>query len=98
MASYPVWDEQGQRYVLGPVLIPAQESYSRTLQNTINPTFELAYWHWALEIAQKWRQRLGMERDEQWDRIIQNLSRPTIRNGIYAAIETSPYTIYQDHP
>ena len=98
MASYPVWDKQGQRYVLGPVLIPAQESYSRTLQNTINPTFELAYWYWALETAQKWRQRLGMERDRKWDNVIQNLSRPTIRGGIYSAIETSPYTIYQDHP
>jgi len=26
MASYPVWDESNHRYVLGPALIPAQES------------------------------------------------------------------------
>ena len=55
MASYPVWDEAGERYVLGPALIPAQESYGSTRTRNLNPTFELAYWHWALETAQKWR-------------------------------------------
>ncbi len=98
MASYPIWDEAGQRYVLGPVVIPAQESYGRYRRQTINPTFELAYWHWALETAQQWRQRLGMEREPKWDRVIQHLSKPTIRDGVYTAIETSPYTIRQDHP
>ncbi len=98
MASYPIWDESTQRYVLGPVLIPAQESYGRYRRSTINPTFELAYWYWALDTAQKWRQRLGAERDPKWDRIIRNLSRPTIREGVYTGIETSPYTITEDHP
>jgi hypothetical protein len=60
MASYPVWDKQNQRYVLGPALIPAHESYWKNRENNINPTFELAYWYWGLETAQKWRQRLGM--------------------------------------
>ncbi len=98
MASYPVWDEAGQRYVLGPALIPAQESYGRYRASTLNPTFELAYWYWALETAQKWRQRLGLERHKKWDRVIQNLSRPHIRGGVYTGIETLPYTITEDHP
>lgn len=98
MASYPVWDEAGQRYVLGPALIPAQESYGRYRRRTLNPTFELAYWHWGLETAQTWRQRLGMERDAQWDRVIHHLSRPAIRDGVYTGIETEPYTIIADHP
>ena len=98
MASYPVWDEPGKRFVLGPALIPAQESYGRYRRTTINPTFELAYWHWALETAQKWRQRLGMEREPKWDRVILNLSKPTIREGVYTGIETEPYTITEDHP
>jgi hypothetical protein len=98
MASYPLWDESSGRYVLGPVLIPAQESYGRYRRTTINPTFELAYWYWALDTAQKWRQRLGMERDQKWDRVIKNLSRPTIREGVYTGIETPPYTITEDHP
>jgi hypothetical protein len=98
MASYPVWDESGGRYVLGPALIPAQESYGRYRKITINPTFELAYWYWALETAQKWRQRLDMEREPKWDRVIKNLSRPTVRDGVYTGIETPPYTIIEDHP
>jgi hypothetical protein len=98
MASYPVWDEAGQRFVLGPTLIPAQESYGRDRARNLNPTFELAYWYWGLQIAQKWRQRLGLERDVKWDRVARLLSRPTIREGVYTAIETPPYTINRDHP
>lgn len=98
MASYPIWDKAGQRYVLGPVVIPAQESYGRFRRQTINPTFELAYWQWALETAQKWRQRLGLDREPKWDRVVQHLSKPTVRDGVYTAIETAPYTIRQDHP
>jgi hypothetical protein len=98
MASYPVWDKQNQRYVLGPALIPAQESYWKNRENNINPTFELAYWYWGLETAQKWRQRLGMGRNKQWDNIINKLSHPTIRDSVYTALETPPYTVPNDHP
>jgi hypothetical protein len=98
MASYPTWDEAGKRYVLGPAMIPAQESYGSTRRTNLNPTFELAYWHWALSTAQQWRVRLGLEREPQWDRVIQSLSRPTVRDNIYTAIETPPYTIRKDHP
>ena len=98
MASYPVWDESKQRYVLGPAMIPAQESYGNYKRTNLNPTFELAYWYWALDTAQKWRQRLDMERDAQWDKIINKISHPTIRDGVYTGIETPPYTIYRDHP
>jgi hypothetical protein len=111
MASYSVWDEAGQpegldriepalgrRYVLGPALIPAQESYGRYRASNLNPTFELAYWYWGLETAQKWRQRLGLEREPKWDKVMQFLSRPTIREAVYSGIETPPYTIIEDHP
>ena len=98
MASYPVWDAQTQRYVLGPALIPAQESYGSDRARNLNPTFELAYWHWALETAQQWRQRLGLDREPKWDHVMQRLSRPHVRDGVYTAIETPPYTIHRDHP
>ncbi|MBN2393117.1 MAG: hypothetical protein JXR84_20475, partial [Anaerolineae bacterium] len=98
MASYPIWEEAGQRYVLGPVMIPAQESYGRNREYTLNPTFELAYWYWALDVAQRWRERLGMNRHPQWERVLRYLARPTVRDGVYTAIETPPYTISNDHP
>jgi hypothetical protein len=96
MASYPIFD--GQRYVLGPPLIPAQENYAKQRATIINPTFELAYWYWGLDIAQRWRERLGIPRDLTWERVKRGLARPTVRDGVYAAIETPPYTTPTDHP
>ena len=98
MASYAFWDGATRRYVLGPPLIPAQESYSKIRRQVMNPTFELAYWHWGLSAAQRWRERLGMPRHAEWDKVMQGLARPTVRNGIYAAIEGEPFTVYTDHP
>lgn len=98
MASYAVWEEAGKRYVLGPPLIPAQETYGTLRAQNKNPTFELAYWRWGLETAQRWRERLGMPREPEWDRILNALAQPTVQNGIYTAIETPPYTIPSDHP
>lgn len=98
MASYAVWDETNRRYVLGPAMIPAQESYGSDRARNLNPTFELAYWRWALDVAQSWRQRLGMKRHPKWDDILSHLARPAIRDGIYTGIETPPYTIRRDHP
>lgn len=98
MASFPVRDDATGRYVLGPPLIPAQESYSDTRQQVENPTFELAYWRWGLEQAQQWRVRLGLPRDAKWDDVLRGLALPTLRNGIYPAIAVEPFTVYQDHP
>jgi hypothetical protein len=98
MATWPRWDEGGQRFNLGPPLIPAQECYSRSRDQVINPTFELAYWHWALDIAQQWRERLGLPRDPEWDKVLQQLARPLVRDGVYAAMETEPFTRPVDHP
>jgi hypothetical protein len=98
MASYSWWDAGANRYVLGPPLIPAQEGYWPDRERVINPTFELAYWQWALSVAQKWRERLGEKRDAEWDKVIAKLSPPTVRDGVYAAIEVAPFTQRSDHP
>lgn len=98
IASFARWDEARQRYVLGPVIIPAQESYGRQRQTNLNPPYELAYWHWALGVAQAWRERLGLEREPMWDRVRDHLARPPQRDGIYDAIETPPHLIRKDHP
>ncbi len=98
MASYAAWDDSVRRYVLGPPLIPAQESYQKICARVIDPTFELAYWHWGLSTAQRWRERLGMPREPFWDRVLQGLSPAPIRNGLYTAIAVEPFTVYDDHP
>jgi hypothetical protein len=98
MASYAVWDAPGKRYVLGPPVIPAQESYGKDRARIFNPTYELAYWRWALDTAQHWREQLGLPRDAKWDAVAKELSHPTVRDGVYAAIETPPYTVPHDHP
>lgn len=98
MADYAVWDRAGKRYVLGPPVIPAQESYGKDRAKIFNPTYELAYWQWALNVARAWRRELGLPPQVKWDDVAAHLAQPTIRDGVYAAIETPPYTVTHDHP
>ncbi len=85
MASYAWYEESGDRYILGPVLIPAQESLK--LETTINPTFELAYWYWGLKTAQAWRVRSGLEPDPKWAEVIDKLSELPVLDGLYLCSE-----------
>jgi hypothetical protein len=95
MASYTHWDEQGQRYMLGPPLIPAQENFAA--EETWNPTFELEYWRHALDIAQSWRSRLGLGESPEWKRIAEMLSELPIHEGVYIAHENRPDTFRTDN-
>lgn len=97
MASYAEPDDQGI-YHLGPPIIPAQESYTPVRAETMDPTFELAYWYWGLQTAQQWRVRSGLPPAPHWDEVLQGLARPHVRDGIYTAVATPPYTTYDDHP
>jgi hypothetical protein len=99
MASYAYWD--GQRYVLGPPLWIAQEIYDQSTSQ--NPTFELAYWAFGLDLAQKWRERLGLPRSPSWDHVLAHLSPLPTKNGRYVALESHPDTFdnresRHDHP
>ena len=101
MASYAVWKDDEQRYVLGPPLIPAQEIHSA--RTTFNPGFELAYWRFGLETAQRWRERLGLPRDAEWDRVLAHLSPLPAHGGFYVNAESAPETFTRaierrDHP
>nr|WP_321452648.1 hypothetical protein [uncultured Carboxylicivirga sp.] len=100
MASFATYDELGDRYVLKG-LIPAQETLRAA--ETINPPFELSYWHYALQVAQKWRERAGLDRNKQWDTIIAKLSSLTQKEGLYLAAEDAVDTykdirFTSDHP
>lgn len=96
MASFARWDDDSESFVLGPPVIPAQENYKYA--QTWNPTYELAYWYWGLETAQRWRTRLGMEIDGIWQNVLNNFSLLPERDGIYTAIKPEPYTNLSDHP
>ena len=101
MASFARWDSGTRRYVLGPGLIPAQERFKE--DTTYNPCFELAYWRWALGVAQEWRRRLGLAPDAGWQQVIDGLSALPHRDGLYYPAEsaTDAYTNPRyrgDHP
>ncbi len=99
MASYAYFDPKTQRFVLGPPVIPAQENHPP--RETWNPTFELAYWAYGLKIAQQWRERLGLKRNPDWDRVISNFSPLPVRDRVFLAHENCPNTYTDrnfDHP
>lgn len=101
IASFAHYDAGQKRYILGPGLIPAQERFKA--ESTFNPTYELAYWEWALKTAQKWRTRLKMSENDKWNDVITKLSPLPKQDGVYLATEsaTDSYTNPEyktDHP
>ncbi|GAH01752.1 unnamed protein product, partial [marine sediment metagenome] len=82
-------------------LIPAQERFDS--ENTMNPPLELAYWYWGLKAAQAWRERLGLEKDQQWQDVIDHLADLPANENLYLFAENAidSYTNPQflgDHP
>lgn len=101
MADFAEYDSIRDRYILRGC-IPAQETLKA--DSTINPPFELSYWHTALQMAEKWRQRSGIDDKGEWDSIINKLS-PLAFNedSLYLAAETAKNTytdirFTSDHP
>lgn len=88
MADFPQWDPQRGVYNLGKGLIPAQECFDAV--DTYNPTYELAYWSWALETAQQWRIRSGLDRHKEWDEVLHKLAPLPQKDGVYLAAESTP--------
>jgi hypothetical protein len=101
MASYAWYDSTNNRYILGPILIPAQESLNK--ETTVNPTFELVYWYWGLKTALEWQQRLGQEINPLWVDVTKKISKLPVKDGLYLCSEDTKDS-YQnprymsDHP
>lgn len=101
MASMLNWDEEKRRYNLGPPMWIAQEIYDQA--TSMNPTYELSYWIHGLNLAQKWRERRGLERVKDWDERVQHIAKLPQKDGKYVAIESTPDTwdnrdSRHDHP
>ncbi|WP_341226079.1 hypothetical protein [uncultured Arcticibacterium sp.] len=95
MADFAYYEPTLERYILGPGVIPAQERFKP--EETFNPTYELAYWRWALEKAQDWRERLGKERNKKWDEVITGLSPLPQKDGLYLATENAEDSYTNEH-
>jgi hypothetical protein len=99
MADYAALDEASQKYVLGPPMKTVSENTDTG--TSTNPTFELAYWRFGLRVAQSWRERLGMPRDADWDRVLANLAPLPTQDGLYLLQDglTDTYTKWNwEHP
>ncbi|HEV8444433.1 MAG TPA: hypothetical protein VGQ27_13180 [Steroidobacteraceae bacterium] len=88
LASWPFYDKKAQRYILGPPIMPAQETHDPL--TTFNPTFELEYWRFGIATAQQWRERLGLPKDPKWDDVLFRLSKLPEKDGLYLAAESQP--------
>ncbi|MDR2148074.1 MAG: hypothetical protein LBE91_16630, partial [Tannerella sp.] len=64
MYDFADYEADKDRFVLKGI-IPAQETLPAA--ETVNPPFELSYWHLGLLLAQQWRERKGEKRNAEWD-------------------------------
>jgi hypothetical protein len=101
MASYAWWNETSGVYDLGPPMYPVSENTNPNA--TRNPTFELAYWRFGLDVAVRWKERLGQQVPEEWVTVRDRLAPLPMLDGTYAVYEgiegmwTSNATT-NDHP
>jgi len=97
MKSFIHWD--GNRYVVGPPYIPAQERHDPKI--VLNAAYELEYFRLGFQIADNWLEALGEKK--RYGEIAEKLSLPAIKDGVYLAHENCPDTFnvlpfYTDHP
>lgn len=87
MATFAQWNANTEKYVLGPGIIPAQETHSPF--ETFNPTYELGYWEWGLQTAIEWKKRRGEVPPPLWVKVANGLSPLPVKNGVYLAAENA---------
>ncbi len=76
MADFPTPDASGI-YHLQPIMPPSEQGVTR------DTVFDLAYWRWGLDQAQRWRERMGLPRDVQWDQVRQGLAPLPTLEGVF---------------
>ena len=99
MASFAVWDDTTDRYVLAaPIKTVPENTDPRA---TSNPTFELSYWRFGLRTAQQWRARLGLSANPAWAKVLNGLAPLPVAAGVYLQQEgmTNTFTTMNwEHP
>jgi hypothetical protein len=76
MAAFPTPDAQGV-YHLQPIMPPSEQGVTR------DTVFDLAYWRWGLDQAQRWRERLGLAREPSWDQVRSHLAPLPALEGVF---------------
>ncbi len=98
MADYAVQDAQGV-YHIEPPVIPVQERYAP--EDTRDPSFEVAYWKFGLQLALRWAEALGEAADAKWRDVAARMAPPPVHCGLYTAHADRPDTfdtMAEDHP
>lgn len=98
MCDFPVYNSEKDCYDLKAPIIPAQETFNP--EDVLNPTFEVAYWKFGLEIAIKWGQRIGAD-TSKWTEVSRKMAKLPMAEGLYLSHELCPdtFTKYNmDHP
>ncbi|MBP7402453.1 MAG: glycoside hydrolase family 65 [Clostridia bacterium] len=102
ISSFLHLDSRSGRYVAGPPLIPVQETHPP--EDVLNPPFELAYFRWALQTADVWRNRLRRPAGSpDFPEIARGIAQLPEHDGAYIAHERCPDTFTRapfnhDHP
>ncbi|MBI5834244.1 MAG: hypothetical protein HZB16_18265 [Armatimonadetes bacterium] len=64
-------------YHLTPDMPPSEQGFTR------DTVFDLAYWRFGLDLAQRWRERLGLPREPHWDEVRRGLAPLPERDGLF---------------
>lgn len=77
MADYPTRDPQTGVCSLSPAMPPSEQGITR------DTVFDLAYWRWGLDMAQTWRERMGLPRRPEWDDVRRHLAPLPESGGVF---------------
>ena len=77
MADYPTRDAKTGLYSLVPAMPPSEQGITR------DTVFDLAYWRWGLDEAQRWRERMGQAREPRWDEVRRQLAPLPVVDGVF---------------
>ncbi len=77
MADFPTLDAATGSYSLVPAMPPSEQGITR------DTVFDLAYWRWGLDQAQRWRDRMGLAREPRWDEVRSRLAPLPVAGGVF---------------
>ncbi|KAH8680180.1 Six-hairpin glycosidase-like protein [Ilyonectria robusta] len=85
MASYAWYNQSSGYYDLGPPAYGVTENTPPT--QTLNLAYEIAYWRYGLDVACKWKKRLGRSIPDSWSDVASRLAKPPQIDGLYTVYE-----------